>query len=61
MILAVNSLPQRVIDVSSVGLLAADPPPAAQRHQLVSRVGVFLQGWKDFREEKRSIAHSICL
>lgn len=41
--LVVNSLSQGVIDVSSVGLLTADPPPAAQRHQLISRVGIFLQ------------------
>ena len=36
-------LPQRVIYVPSVGLLATDSPPAAQRHQLICWIGIFLQ------------------
>lgn len=36
------SLPQRVVDVSPVGLQAPHPPPAAQGHQLVRWVCIFL-------------------
>lgn len=36
-------LPQGVIYVPSVGLLAADSPSAAQRHQLICWIGIFLQ------------------
>lgn len=37
-----NLLPQRIIDVPSVWLLSSNSPFAAQRHQFICRIGMFL-------------------
>jgi len=51
-----NLLPQGVIYVPSVRLLSTHPPSAAQRHQFICWIGIFLQ-----QEQLRlGLSHSLC-